>query len=83
MKTSEVVVLPYDKNWEFEFEKIKDQLIKALDDIIIGIEHVGGTSVKGLVGNPIIDIDIIIPTKSSVLSSKFTIITPSNSNPLA
>ena len=31
MKTSEVVVLPYDKNWEFEFEKIKDQLIKALD----------------------------------------------------
>ena len=62
MKTSEVVVLPYDKNWEFEFEKIKDQLIKALDDIIIGIEHVGGTSVKGLVGNPIIDIDIIIPT---------------------
>ncbi len=62
MKTSEVVVLPYYKNWEFEFEKIKDQLIKALDDIIIGIEHVGGTSVKGLVGNPIIDIDIIIPT---------------------
>ena len=62
MKTIEVVVLPYDKNWEFEFEKIKDELIKVLDDIAIGIEHVGNTSVKGVSSNPIINIDIIIPT---------------------
>ena len=64
MKTNKVLVLPYDKNWQMEFEKIKDELIKVLDDVTIGIEHVGSTSVNGLAAKPIIDIDVIIPTYS-------------------
>lgn len=62
MKTKQVEVLPYDKKWRIEFEKIKNILIISLADIIIDVEHVGSTSVEGLASNPIIDIDIIIPT---------------------
>ena len=60
MRTPKVVVLPYDEEWIFDFEKIKNELEKALGDLIVGIEHVGSTAVKGLSAKPCIDIDIII-----------------------
>ena len=64
MRTPKVVVLPYDEEWIFDFEKIKNELEKALGDLIVGIEHVGSTSVKGLSAKPCIDIDIIIKNYS-------------------
>ena len=60
MKTSKVVVLPYDNNWEINFEEIKKELSIVLNNLIIGIEHEGSTSVEGLSSKPCIDIDIII-----------------------
>ncbi len=60
MKKQKVVVLPYDNNWEINFEEIKKELSIVLNNLIIGIEHVGSTSVKGLSSKPCIDIDIII-----------------------
>lgn len=62
MKTKQVEVLPYDKKWRIEFEKIKNIIVLSLADIIIDVEHVGSTSVEGLASNPVIDIDIVIPT---------------------
>ena len=41
MRTPRVVVLPYDERWICDFEEIKNELEKALGDLIIGIEHVG------------------------------------------
>lgn len=64
MRTPKVVVLPYDEGWIFDFEKIKNELEKALGDLIVGIEHVGSTAVKGLSAKPCIDIDIIIKNYS-------------------
>lgn len=55
-----IVVLPYDENWTYEFEKIKKELEFALMGAEISIEHIGSTSVKGLYAKPIIDIDIVI-----------------------
>ena len=60
MKTAGVIVLPYDKAWKSDFEKIKNELENAIGDCIIGIEHVGSTSVEGLSAKPCIDIDVII-----------------------
>lgn len=60
MRTTKVVVLPYDEKWKTDFEKIKKELEQAVGDLIIGIEHVGSTSVEGLSAKPCIDIDIII-----------------------
>ncbi len=60
MRTARVIVVPYDATWKSAFEEIKKELEKAIGDLIIGIEHVGSTSVEGLSAKPCIDIDVII-----------------------
>lgn len=60
MNAKQLVVLPYDSNWEQDFIKIRDEIKPALNDLALKIEHVGSTSVKGLSAKPIIDIDVVI-----------------------
>ena len=60
MQTKKVIVLPYDKTWKSAFDEIKKELESAIGDLIIGIEHVGSTSVEGMSAKPCIDIDVII-----------------------
>ena len=60
MKTARVTVLPYDGKWKTGFEDIKREIGAEVGDIIIGIEHVGSTSVVGLSAKPCIDIDVVI-----------------------
>ena len=60
MKTKKVIVLPYDAAWESAFEAIRAEIQTALGDLILGIEHVGSTSVEGMSAKPCIDIDVVI-----------------------
>lgn len=60
MSAKRVIVTPYDKAWKTAFEEIKSEIESAIGDLIIGIEHVGSTSVEGLSAKPCIDIDVII-----------------------
>ena len=60
MRTVKVVVLPYDVSWQSAFEKIKDEIEESIGDLIIGIEHVGSTSVEGMSAKPCIDMDVVI-----------------------
>ena len=60
MRTRKVVVLPYDVIWQSAFDKIKGEIEVAIGDLILGIEHVGSTSVEGMFAKPCIDIDVII-----------------------
>lgn len=60
MRTTKVIVLPYDRTWNSAFEEIKKEIESAIGDLIIGIEHVGSTSVEGLSAKPCIDIDVVI-----------------------
>ena len=60
MRTKKVVVLPYDRAWKSAFEDIKAEIECAIGDLIIGIEHVGSTSVEGMSAKPCIDIDVVI-----------------------
>ena len=60
MKTRKVIVLPYDESWKSDFEAIKKEIERAIGDLIIGIEHVGSTSVEGMSAKPCIDIDVVI-----------------------
>ena len=65
MKTRKVVVLPYDVAWQSAFEKIKGEIEEAIGDLIVGIEHVGSTSVEGMSAKPCIDIDVVIEDYSA------------------
>ena len=60
MRTTKVMVVPYDKAWQSAFEEIKSEIEAAIGDLIVGIEHVGSTSVEGLSAKPCIDMDVII-----------------------
>lgn len=60
MGTGKVIVLPYDMAWQSGFEKIKKEIEDAIGDLVLGIEHIGSTAVKGMSAKPCIDIDVII-----------------------
>jgi GrpB-like predicted nucleotidyltransferase (UPF0157 family) len=56
-----IQVESYNPIWAINFVKIKNDLLKILQDIpILSIEHVGSTSIPGLAAKPVLDIDIVI-----------------------
>ena len=60
MITKHIVVEPFDEHWRLDFLKIQNELMDALGQLAIRIEHVGSTSVQGLSAKPIVDIDVVI-----------------------
>ncbi len=57
---SEIVIYEYDKRWSKTFMLLKQVIEINLTCLIIKVEHVGSTAVKGLGAKPILDIDIVI-----------------------
>lgn len=64
-----VNLIDHNPNWEKQFEYEKKGILNALGNSVIGIEHIGSTSVKGLKAKPIIDIIVGIHNLDEV--SKF------------
>ena len=64
MKTRKVTVLPYDEAWKTAFDAINTEIECAIGELILGIEHVGSTSVEGMSAKPCIDLDVIIKDSS-------------------
>jgi GrpB-like predicted nucleotidyltransferase (UPF0157 family) len=57
MKRAPVELSEYDPEWPSKFEAEKDFLMKIIGKWFFGgIEHVGSTSVPGLIAKPVIDI---------------------------
>ncbi|MGB0101229.1 MAG: GrpB family protein [Nocardioides sp.] len=55
-----VEVVPYDPAWPQAFDAVRDRVIAALGERVLGIEHVGSTSVPGLWAKPVIDADLTV-----------------------
>ncbi len=58
LKKGTVKLVPHNKKWAALFEKEKKILQKSLGDAIVGIEHVGSTSIKNICAKPILDINV-------------------------
>jgi GrpB-like predicted nucleotidyltransferase (UPF0157 family) len=58
--TKKVVVVDYNEDWPKHFSQISQKITETIGSLILGIEHVGSTSVPDLMAKPIIDIDIVI-----------------------
>lgn len=54
-----MVIVQYNPDWVYQFEKIKEKLSKTLTGITVNIEHIGSTSIPNLAAKAIVDIDII------------------------
>ena len=60
-----VTILPHDPTWATQFATQKALLGTILSGIAFhSIEHVGSTSIPGLLAKPVLDIDIITPPTS-------------------
>ncbi len=58
-----ITVVDYDPTWPEQFEELRTMYESALSAgrvPVLGIEHVGSTSVPGLAAKPIIDMDIVV-----------------------
>ncbi len=55
-----IVIEDHDPAWANRFAAARSLLHDVLGDLIIGVEHVGSTSVPGLAAKPIIDIDLLV-----------------------
>jgi GrpB-like predicted nucleotidyltransferase (UPF0157 family) len=59
--TNTLTILEYDPRWPAMFALLRDRVAAALgEEIADRIEHVGSTSVPGMVAKPIIDIDVLL-----------------------
>ncbi|MGD6969022.1 GrpB family protein [Rossellomorea vietnamensis] len=56
MEKPVVILSEYNPQWEDQFEHEKKKILEAVGDKVVGIEHIGSTSVRGLKAKPIIDI---------------------------
>ncbi len=56
MEKIKVQLSMYNPKWEQQYAYEKDRIQVAFGERVIGIEHIGSTSIKGLDAKPIIDI---------------------------
>jgi GrpB-like predicted nucleotidyltransferase (UPF0157 family) len=56
-----ITVVPSSPAWPGNFIRVARGLRRALRDVpVVGVEHIGSTSVPGLAAKPILDFDVIV-----------------------
>jgi GrpB-like predicted nucleotidyltransferase (UPF0157 family) len=60
LRSTPVVVVPYDDTWPARFQEVAARVRTALGDKVLRLEHVGSTSVPGLAAKPVIDADLTV-----------------------
>ena len=64
---NEIVIADYDLAWAGQFAEIAGRVRAAFaSGPLIAVEHIGRTSVMGLAAKPVIDVDVIVPSRSDV-----------------
>jgi GrpB-like predicted nucleotidyltransferase (UPF0157 family) len=59
-------VVNYDSDWPRTFLQLRAWIWPSVCDVAIAIEHVGSTSVPGMAAKPIIDVDIVIASRTDL-----------------
>ncbi|MZQ86578.1 GrpB family protein [Paenibacillus sp. 5J-6] len=62
-------VVAYDPSWVQTYEMLRSFVFPVVCDIIVGIDHVGSTSVPGLAAKPIIDMDVVVATQQDLTTA--------------
>ncbi|MBN9386150.1 MAG: GrpB family protein [Chitinophagaceae bacterium] len=60
IKDKAIVIEEYSPGWPLAFAQLEEVYRSHLGSYVVGIEHVGSTSVEGLPAKPILDIDLIV-----------------------
>jgi GrpB-like predicted nucleotidyltransferase (UPF0157 family) len=66
LKQGSVRLINYKPEWKDIFQSEADRIRACVGDITLQIEHVGSTSVPGLIAKPIIDIAIAVESRKDM-----------------
>ncbi len=69
-----IILTEHDPTWKERYQKEEASLTKVLRDAIVRIDHIGSTSVKGLIAKPTIDILMQIKADTDVSELKDNVI---------
>jgi GrpB-like predicted nucleotidyltransferase (UPF0157 family) len=64
-----IEVVPYDPGWGRTFEALRRVLLRALGEIAADVEHVGSTAVPDLAAKPVIDLDVVVPSRDALATA--------------
>ncbi len=59
-----VEIVAYDPGWPVAYTLVAEQIRQVLDTHVIGLDHIGSTSVPGLPAKAVIDIDLTVADSS-------------------
>jgi len=59
MRNNRIIIEEYSPAWPLAFARLRSVYQSHLGSYVVGIEHVGSTSVEGLPAKPVLDIDLI------------------------
>jgi GrpB-like predicted nucleotidyltransferase (UPF0157 family) len=63
-----VVLVDYDPAWPGLYGREAARIRGALGPVVMGLEHVGSTSVPGLAAKPIVDVQLTVPDSADEAS---------------
>lgn len=66
--SSAIQVLDYDPEWPRIFLQLRDWIWPSVSDVAVAIEHVGSTAVPGMPAKPVIDMDVVIASRTNLPS---------------
>lgn len=61
-----ILVVEYDPTWPLTFAALRAPIFEVLRNIASAVEHVGSTSVPGLAAKPIVDMDVVLPSRAEI-----------------
>jgi len=64
--TQPIVVVAYNPDWPKVFAALRGRVAGVLGDLALAVEQVGSTAVPGLAAEPIVDLDVLIPSTADL-----------------
>jgi len=66
---NKVLLVDHDEKWAEEFDSVKSKLSSVLNGNIVDIQHVGSTSIKGIMAKPMLDVSVLVKTITPVFET--------------
>jgi GrpB-like predicted nucleotidyltransferase (UPF0157 family) len=63
-----ILLQKYQPAWKNKFNLESTEIIKKLGNLIIDIQHIGSTSVPGMMAKPIIDIGVLVNSTDDIFT---------------
>ena len=57
----EVVLVAYDEAWPAVYAREEKRIRGALGDTVVGVHHMGSTSIPGMTAKPVVDVTLVVP----------------------